>query len=249
MKIYIKPNLFFFTVCCSIFFLSCTTKKTIVFEDDFEQGVFTKAPQSPWVVSGNGTVVIDSSKSYSGNKSAYFKSGEGFENRAFLSLSKIFPIQNNRYYGSMQMFVQKAPPNGVHWTMIQSSGAVNKKFFAAVRYGGQHHQQLMANYDTKGVASDCWKHSKVKIPEKRWFKVQWYFNGPKNTMQLWIDNQEIHQLKITGFGEGCVKKGTQNQWVFPVFDRLSIGWVDYQMQGGTRHVWIDDVVIATHYIN
>lgn len=249
MRRYINANLFFFAAFCSIFFLRCTAKKTIVFEDDFESGTLTKAPQNPWVVSGHGTVVIDSSNSFSGNKSAYFKSGEGFANRAFLSLSTIFPIQNNAYYGSMQMFVKKAPPNGVHWTMIQSSGTVDKQYLAAVRYGGQHHQQLMANYDTKGVESDCWQHSTVKIPENRWFKVQWYFNGPENTMQLWIDNQEIDQLKVIGSGEGCVKNGTQNQWVFPAFESLDIGWVDYQKEGGTRHVWIDDVVIATQYIN
>jgi len=238
----------FIIACCFFSFLSCSEKSTVLFQDNFELGALGETPSNPWVVSGNGAVLIDDANFFSGNQSAYFKSGEGFANRAFLSLSKIFPIPNNTYYGSMQMYVSKGSPNGVHWTMIQSSGTVGNHYKAAVRYGGQHHQQLMANYDTKGVASDCWQHSRVKIPEKRWFKVQWYFNGPENTMQLWIDNQEIDQLKVTGFGEGCVHNDTQNKWIFPVFEKLDIGWVDYQKNGGTRHVWIDDVVISTAFI-
>ncbi len=234
---------------CFQLFMGCTTHTKILFQDDFESAIVTKKPQKPWVISGNGSVVIDNSNSFSGENSAYFISGEGFVNRAFLSLTQIFPIKNNSFYGSMQMFVKKASPDGVHWTMLQGSGNVNNEYSAEIRYGGQHQQQLMANYDTVGVESDCWQHSSFKIPEKRWFKVCWYFNGQENTMKLWIDNQLISALTVKGKGEGCVKNGTQEQWIFPAFDKLSIGWVDYQKEGGRRHVWIDDVVIATQYPN
>jgi len=229
-----------------ILFGSSYAQDNVLFKDDFEGYIAGDVPNKPWKKSGEGIVVIDTLKSFSGNKSVHFISGEGYKNRAFIGLNHIFPVVKNRYFGSMKMYVEEASPDGIHWTMLQSSGRVRgQNFSAEVRYGGQHQQQLMANYDTQGAKSDCWKHSQVKIPEKKWFTLKWLFDGDHNTMKLWLDDVVIDAITVIDHGEGCVSDEIHNKWVFPVFENVLVGWVDYQTGGGVRKLWIDDVVITS----
>ena len=229
--------------------LSCKERSNILYEDNFEKYTLGKTPEKPWKKTGKGVAVIDTKKSFSGSKSVHFITGEGYKNRAFLGIDHIFPLVDNAYYGSLKMYVQEASPDGVHWTMIQSSGKVkDEDYFSEIRYGGQHQKKLMANYETKGVKSDCWQHSSVKIPEEKWFTLQWYFNGNEDRMQLWLDGISIGAITVIGKGEGCVDNGTNGQWKFPVIENVLLGWADYQTSGGIRHIWIDDVVISLEMI-
>ena len=226
--------------------VSCTKQEMLLFEDDFENHAVGKTPESPWKTYGNGQAFVDDQKAFSGKNAVHFVTGEGYRNRSFIGIDHIFPLANNSYYGSMNMYIEEASPDGIHWTMIQSTGKVpDREFSAEVRYGGQHQKKLMANYDTQGVQSDCWQHANTVIPEKEWFAVSWFFDGPQNTMKLWINDTIIEEIIVTGQGQGCVKQGTDGQWLFPVFENVLIGWVDYQKGGGTRHIWIDDVVISS----
>jgi len=178
-----------------LLFLSCHKKNDVLYIDNFENYTTDKTPGGPWKKTGKGTAVIDDTKSYSGSKSVHFVTGEGYQNRAFLELDHIFPIKDNAYYGSVKMYIEEASPDGIHWTMVQSSGKVKDAAYSSeIRYGGQHNKKLMANYETQGVQSDCWKHAQTKIPEGTWFTLQWYFNGNEDTMQLWLDGTVIESL-------------------------------------------------------
>ncbi len=231
----------------AIFNIACvnhSVNKNILFEDDFESYAKGSVPDSPWIKTGQGSVLIDNVRSVSGNQSAHFISGESYKNHAFLKLERIFPVEKNQYYGSMHMYVKEASPDGVHWTMLQSSGPVQgENYRSEVRYGGQHNKQLMANYDTVGISSDCWKHSLVKIPEKAWFKVSWFFDGESDTMKIWLNNNLLSEISLSKKGEGCVGHDAKDLWHFPKFENVVIGWVDYQTGGGKRELWIDDVRI------
>jgi len=219
----------------------------VLFSDDFESYSVGSTPSAPWAKSGAGSVTVDSKRSFSGKKSVHFVSGEAYANRAILTFAApgVFPLKKNRYYGRMSMYVEEASPDGVHWTMLQSSGKVpGEDFVAEIRYGGQHRQQLMANYETIGAKSDCWQHSSVRIPEKRWFRINWFFDGHKDLMKIWIDGKMIDEITVKGRGEGCLGDDLMGTWQFPVFENVSIGWVDYQPNGGERNVWIDDFAIS-----
>ncbi|SEK85125.1 hypothetical protein SAMN04487910_1293 [Aquimarina amphilecti] len=230
--------------------LSCNKTKSVLYQDNFETYLIGETPGDPWKKTGNGIVVIDNARSFSGTKSVHFITGEGYKNRAFLGIDHVFPLKDNAYYGSLKMYVQNASPDGIHWTMIQSSGKVKGEDYSSeIRYGGQHNKQLMANYETQGVKSDCWKHSNIKIPEDKWFVLQWYFNGNQDKMQLWLDGESIASLTVVGSGEGCVENGTNGQWKFPVIENVLLGWVDYQIGGGTPNIWIDDVIISLDEID
>jgi hypothetical protein len=221
---------------------------TALFCDDFES--YTAAPGAPWAVSKNehGAVVIDGAQHQSGSKAVKFTlTGSETYRRAFINLEQPFPVAGNAYYGRMMIYITTAPNDGVHWTMISGEGPLTTPLTAdvMVRYGGQHQKRFMANYETADpVDTDCWKHSQTAMPEGKWACMEWYFEGATNTQKLWLDKTPIADMTVTGQGEGCVGQGTSNNWYFPTFERLAIGWESYQTDGD-REVWIDDVVIST----
>lgn len=226
-----------------------TPKRSLLFTDDFESYNEGEVPASPWVKSGGGKVFVDAEKSHSGRNSVHFVSSEQYKNRAFIGLfdKSIFPLKKNRYYVSMFMWIDEALTNGVHWTILQSSGKVaDKNFSSEIRYGGQHQKRLMANYETNGVKSDYWQHSSFQIPEKRWFKVAWFFDGGNNSMKFWLDDNPLDKIAVKDKDEGCVSNDLSGEWLFPVFENVQIGWVDYQPHGGERNLWIDDFRISTN---
>jgi hypothetical protein len=219
--------------------------------DDFES--YTDKPTMPWTVTvdggGAGKVVIDSAQHKSGTKSVKFTTSGAMDyQRAFISLTKPFPVANNAFYGRMMIYTTKAANDGVHWTMIQGEGKRTDGITRAdVRYGGQHQQTLMANYDSVGKKSDCWQHSQTKMPEGKWACMEWYFEGATNTQKFWLDGKAIDDLTVVGQGQGCVAHETEDKWLFPTFERLFVGWESYQTDDA-REVWIDDVAVGTTQI-
>ncbi|CAL2091697.1 conserved exported hypothetical protein [Tenacibaculum sp. 190524A05c] len=232
-----KRVIYFFLVL-SILLSNCTNS-TIIFSDNFEDDSLNE-----WNKSGAGKVYLDTSKSYSGKQSICFESGEGFKNRAFIALENETITSLERFYGSMYMFVQEASPDGVHWTMIQASGKTPNGFHSEIRYGGQHQKRIMANYDTNPIKTDCWHHTQFKIPEKKWFSVQWFFDRKSNNAKLWIDGELVHELNANDVDKGCLANDNNQNWTFPLFEQLTLGWVDYQKGGCSRKIWIDDVILS-----
>lgn len=221
--------------------------------DDFE--AYTGTPGGPWKVTKTsfGNVTIDGTQHRSGTKAVKFTTTGGkdpdFYQLAYISAEKIFPVPNNAFYGRMMMYVTKAANDGVHWTMIEGEGPVAAQGIsnAMVRYGGQHQQRLMANYDSKDKASDCWQHSATKMPEAKWACMEWYFDGATNTQKFWLDGQAIADLSVTNEGEDCVSQGTGGKWIYPSFARLNLGWGTY-VKDDPREAWIDDVAVDTKRI-
>jgi hypothetical protein len=214
--------------------------------EDFES--YTAAPGMPWTVRKNaqGNVTIDGAQHKSGTKAAKFTTTGAMDyQQAYISLDKIFPVANNAFYGRMLIYTTKAPNDGVHWTNIQGEGPAAMGIARAdVRYGGQHQQSLMANYDSSGPKSDCWQHSQTKMPEGKWACMEWYFEGATNTQKFWLDGKAIDDLTVVGQGQGCIAHDTADKWLFPSFSRLYLGFESYQ-HDDPREVWIDDVALST----
>lgn len=229
--------------------LGCQQKKgtTIIYQDDFESYELGSPPGTPWLSEGDGLIEVDKTRSMSGTKSIHFITGEGYSERGFIKLVKdpFFPLEGNEIYGSVNFWVNDASPDGIHWTMIESRGQVtNHDFSAMIRYGGQHAGKFMANYDTDGIATDCWQHSQTKLPEKEWFNIKFYFNGNENVMKFWLNDQPIEDLTVKSKGEGCLGDENDGLWSFPQIEEVLFGWVDYQSGGGERELWIDDIILS-----
>lgn len=226
-----------------LFLIACNTEKEI-FSDSFEK--LNLENSEFWSQSGNGSIQIDTEKAYSGSQSLKFNTGEGFSNRAFLNLEHLFPIKDNSFGGSYMLFIEEVSPDGIHWTMVEASGQLSDHDSRAdVRYGGQKNQRLMANYDTpsKTVNTDCWQHSQTVLPNQKWVEIAWYFDGKNEAMHFWLDGKKLDDITMVKKGEGCLENDLNGQWIFPTFDRVTIGWVDYQKNGGNRKLWIDDLVV------
>mgnify|MGYP001791292978 CR=1 FL=1 len=240
-----NKSTFYIILIISLCLISCNSNK-VLFSDNFEAYTTNKFTSNIWKVEGD--VTVDTTKMFYGKQSIRFKSGEGYANRAFITLQNPILTNIEAFYGALKMYVKEASPDGIHWTMIQVAGKTPRGFYAEVRYGGQYDKRLMANYDTKGIKTDCWHHTVFKIPEKKWFSVQWYMNRKSNNMKLWIEGILVHELNANNLQKGCLNNENNQEWTFPKFELLTLGWVDYQTNGGEREVWIDDVKLSTTMI-
>jgi hypothetical protein len=200
-----------------------------------------------------GMVRVDGTRASSGTKAVRVTSadGTGTYRRAYISIegAPVFPVAGNVVYGRMMFWLNAAPAGSVHWTNVQGEGPVPGMSFRALsRYGGQQQKRLMANYETEGVASDCWQHSATVIPEGRWACMEWRFNGPNNEMNFWLDGQALADITVVNRGTGCVAQGTMGNWYSPTYDTIRLGWEHYQQSAIVHDMWIDDVAIDTKRI-
>ena len=221
--------------------------------DDFESYPAGGMPGGPWHTSVNmGAVTVDTTRAFTGTQSIHVHtdSGAGTYRRAYFSIegAPVFPVTGNVFYGRMMVWLTAAPPETVHWSNIQGEGNTAQNFRAFVRYGGQVAKQLMANYDSSGVSSDCWQHSQTVIPEGRWACFEWRFDGPQSRQDFWLDGNSIPALTVIGSGQGCISNGTNGMWVGPTYDAIRLGWEHYQNTSIPIDMWIDDVAIADHRI-
>jgi hypothetical protein len=220
---------------------------TAIFCDDFEAYAAGGAPKGKWkVTTNNGTIAVDGTHAHSGKNAVHaLTTGAQAYESAYIGLAgaPIFPVAGNGFFGRMMMYATQAPADVVHWTIIQGEGPVPAHAVtnAVVRYGGQYNLRFMANYDSSPPKSDCWHHSKTTIPLNRWACVEWQFDGATSTQRFWLDGQPIDDLTVVGKGDGCINHDLMDNWYFPTFNALRLGWEHYQL--GPGEVWIDDVAV------
>ena len=102
----------------------------------------------------------------------------------------------------------------------------------------------VANYETNGRFTDCWKHSQTALPLKKWACMEWRFDSTADEMRFWLDGKELADLKVNQRGEGCLGQDLGGRWRAPKFSRMSFGWESYQ-NDGPQTVWIDDAAVDT----
>jgi hypothetical protein len=231
--------------------------------DDFDAYTAANNPGRNWKTSiqyggnSNGMVSVDSAHAYSGDNSVHFKTpGNTDFEHAFITLegAPYFPVKDNVFYGRMMVYVTQLPASTVHWTLIQGQGTMVPGFpnltEAVYRYGGQiNGDQLMANYDTKPMSSDCAQRSTTKMPKSRWTCVEWRFDGKLKELDFWMDGTQNQALSVrqkandTGV---CQNKAWSGTWEPPTFNQIGIGFQHYQK--GAGEVWIDDFAISTERV-
>jgi hypothetical protein len=235
----------------------CTNGEA-VFCDDFEADSGGAAPGGPWNVSTHkGTVSVSSAKAYSGTKSLKCTTTSSSSDadkyrQAFVAIGEDdAPITGNQFYGRMMVWFGRIPPNnGLHWTNVSGSGQVttekydNASFSSSYNYGGQY-SHLMANYNSGGgPASDCWQHSDTILPAQTWHCMEWQFDGPNQTMKLWINGTAIDAVTVIDQGQGCIAHDLGDRWVAPQFDTIRLGWEHYQDIDYDVELYVDDVALG-----
>jgi hypothetical protein len=203
------------------------------FCDDFEKYTAGAKPGAPW--SGQGSV--DATKSVSGKNSLHVVSGG--DNMFAMMKAPFFPPAGNEYYGRVMFWVDNVPNS--HWTFVRSKGPVaGQTYSAEYTYGGSG-KKYIANYDSQGVASDCWKDGGPLVVGK-WVCMEWHFKGATNELELWIDGV-ADPAHVVNKGDGCIAHGTNDIWQAPTFNNLEIGFATYPT-ATTFNVWFDDLAVS-----
>jgi hypothetical protein len=216
--------------------------------DDFESYAAGGEPGGPWAVSVNmGAVAVDETRASSGMRSVRFTTdgGGGTYRRAYMEVEgdPVFPAAGEVLWGRMMVWLDAVPDGSVHWTHIEGEGDVPGMDFRSIyRYGGQHDGRLMANYETRGVRSDCWQHSDTTFPVRTWSCMEWRYDHANDRMEFWLDGTQLDDLTVMGRGEGCISHDTGDNWYAPVFDTLRLGWEHYQATS-PKELYIDDVAL------
>jgi hypothetical protein len=226
-----------------VLLISCKEEGDIVFQDTFDYYDVGDSPKLPWEKEGQGIVKIDTSRSHSGSQSMYFETGNSFDEMAFVSLSgnPLFPFSFNRITGSMYVWLEATDSLNSPWSMIVATGRVrDEKYDAELSIGG-HLDQLTMNYDTWQLDTDCWQPMQAQIPTDQWVKIAWQFDGMNHTASFWINDVLQKSLSVDKRSQKCMGSALNNQWQFPVFNELLLGWVNYDSTSSKRKLWIDDV--------
>jgi hypothetical protein len=229
-----------------------------LFCDDFETAALG-AVAAPWRESVNmATVAVDQAQAFSGTNAVHVNAPQaGTYHRGYFALDQgssagIFPAVAQEMYGRAMVYLAVLPNADAHWTFIQGEGpSADGTHNALYRYGGQHTNgaQLMANYETTNISTDCWQHSATLIEAAKWTCVEWHFKVDTNEMQFWKDGTELTDIHVTGAGEGCVGQALEGQWVAPpAFQSLYLGWEHYQQTSNPIDLWVDAVVVNTERI-
>lgn len=239
----------------------------LLFCDGFEDDPPGRAPGAPWrdETGGSGALVrVAETRAFRGQRSVHVLAPRGAAyRRGYFAIHQapVFPAAAAELYGRVMVWLAEAPQassaaagGSVHWTMVQGEGrSRDDSFNSLYRYGGQHQQGLgwMANYETTPpVRSDCWQHSKARLPVQRWVCVEWRFAVASNELQLWQDGQELQDVHVADRGEGeqsgCLAtERLSGQWLAPpAFQSLYLGWERYQDTLNDQELWLDEVAIA-----
>jgi hypothetical protein len=229
-----------------------------LFCDSFEDDTVGQPPGQPWRESVNGgSVNVNATRAFSGTQAVLANAPLGAAyRRAYFALDQgssanIFPAAAQQMFGRAMLWLEAAPGTDSHWTFIQGEGVRNDEngeYNALYRYGGQLQQgaQLMANYETTSIGTDCYQHSASTMPVGAWTCVEWRFVVASNEMQFWLNGAELTDIHVTGSGEGCGGDALDGQWLAPpAFQSLYLGWEHYQLPTRDINLWVDDVVVST----
>ena len=212
--------------------------------ESFESAAAGAAPGGPWkILENSGTVTVSTTRAHSGTHSLKLTTTANQYQRAMITTTgaPLFPAPNNTLYGRMYAWLENAAGHDVHWNMISASGPVPGKsgVSASYNYGGQL-DTLLANYDTQGASTDCWKHSATGMPIGKWVCFAWKLAGPTNEMTLATDGGDLADLHVTNKGEGCLGNDLGGAWLAPTCANASVGWESVQNDPG-HTMYIDDV--------
>jgi hypothetical protein len=222
--------------------------------DDFEKYTSAADLAAAWTVTATGaTLKVEASKPFKGAQGVHISAPGGTPVGSLMKQgAPLFPIAGNSFFGRLMVWVNQVPTGGVHWNNIQSSGVMpNSTQTSKYGWGGMF-GTIMAGYTIRNAPTDaaavvdCSKSSTMTLPPKRWVCVEWQFDGAGNEMHYWFDGQLLADVDVIKTGSKCVTpEPPGGLWQAPVFNNLTIGWLQYQSSGVAIDMWMDDLVVNT----
>jgi hypothetical protein len=218
--------------------------KVARFCEDFEVYARGSAPGKPWTasISGGGKISIDATKAFSGKQSLHITTPGGSFNGGMLTQrTPALPLPGNDLYGRMMVYFETRPGPAVHFTLFGAYGSLPADGgTAGYTMGGTGKGLPLFNY-TKG---DFTRNERtMPWPVGRWACAQWQFDGSaapdgttRDELRFWLDGSPRTDLTI-------IKTTSAGAWRAPAFDRMRLGFENYQPTDAAIEVWIDDFAI------
>jgi hypothetical protein len=195
--------------------------------DNFE--AYAGKPGAPWMVSNaapGSSLVVDTTKPYSGQKSVHVTSGGGGNGGDDMTMRTTMglPAPGNHVFGRMMMFLKGPWP----MTHIRVMGMPNPTP-APQGYVIDAH----TSWSLEALVDNGGNGGNAPIVTDKWVCVEWEFNAPSGgavTTHLWISGTEVLPAPVG----------------FPHVDMLEL-WVGYTtaLISPPTEMWVDDVALST----
>ncbi|MCX5263024.1 hypothetical protein [Streptomyces sp. NBC_00199] len=224
------------------------SRRTFVRED------FDRLPLGPvtaghgWTTDAkDGSLTVEPSSTGHGRELRLHTEGNG---RAFLVLSDLAPAGNS-FWARLRLRVDGFPtaPDWAHWTVAEASGSDAPTLVRPL--GGQYVPTSQANF--WGVGSDLgptgdWTAWRTSAPATAatWACVEFHLDATDNRVTVYQDGVERSDLTVSTKEHG----GSADDFVFPRFDKLKLGWQLYQAgpTPSSYDVRMDDVALSTRRV-
>ncbi|GCB46546.1 hypothetical protein SNL152K_3844 [Streptomyces sp. NL15-2K] len=195
----------------------------------------------------NGTLTVAPSTTGHGRELRIRTEGNG---RAFLVFPDLAP-PGNSYWARMRLRVAEFPtaPDWAHWTLAEASGSDSPTLVRPL--GGQYAPTDRRNFF--GVGSDlgltgdwtAWKTSAPAVAGK-WQCAEFHLDATDNRVTVYLNGVEQSDLTVSTKNHG----GTTDDFIFPTFDKLKLGWQLYQADPtpSSYDVRLDDIAVSTRRV-
>ncbi|MEV0638966.1 hypothetical protein AB0I77_29285 [Streptomyces sp. NPDC050619] len=211
---------------------------------------FDHLPLGPVTSSGNwttdtsdGTLTVAPSTTGHGRELRIRTEGNG---HAFLVFPDLAP-PGNSYWARLRLRVADFPtaPDWAHWTIAEASGSDAPTLVRPL--GGQYAPTDKGNF--WGVGSDLgltgdWTSWKTSAPAKagKWQCAEFHLDATDNRVTVYLNGVEQSDLTVSTKNHG----GTADDFTFPTFDKLKLGWQLYQADPSpsSYDVRVDDVAVS-----
>lgn len=140
-------------------------------------------------------------------------------------------------------------PDWAHWTIAEASGSDSPTLVRPL--GGQYAPTDKGNFF--GVGSDLgptgdwtsWKTSSPAVAGK-WQCAEFHLDATDNRVTVYLNGVAQPDLTVSTNNHG----GTADDFVFPTFDKLKLGWQLYQSDPtpSSYDVRLDDIAVSTRRV-
>jgi hypothetical protein len=220
-----------------------------LFREDFDHLPLGPVAGGPgWTTDVSaGSLTVEPSSTGHGRQLHIHTDGNG---RAFLVVPGL-TAPHNSFWVSLRLRVGALPtaPDWDHWTIAEASGSDSPTLVRPL--GGQYVPTSGANFfgvgSDKGPTGD-WTAWQTSVPATAggWRRVEFHLDATDNRVTVYLDGVEQTALTVSTKKHG----GTSDDFVFPTFDSLKLGWQLYQPNPtpSSYDVQLDDVVVSTHRV-
>lgn len=194
--------------------------------------------------SAGNTVELTTERAARGRQSIHIHAENGF---GFLRLTRIFPLEGNRYWARMFVRVERfSTVPWAHWTLAETAGAGDG---SVIRVGGQFVSTEQINRwsvgSDHGPTGDWTTHDQdpagapVAPAVGEWVCLEWLHDATADRSRFFVGGVEHPSLATSRSEHG----GADAPFDVPSLRSVWFGWWQYQPDPEPFDIWIDEIAV------